>query len=283
MSDLVGPIAALPVPLGHKLLLLREKAAEGGRMERLVRWAEDHPEIATGDDWCRRAWWGAAAGEVVRDHLYDPARRAAALELIESADFMALDEARRRGGVIVVAAHLGPPKFLMNCLLERRLPLLVWTNTRDMPAWLADRGGTFLDPLEPDERGVLLVRSALHLRRGGVLLGAADQATGARTIELERLGRRWRFSLGLPALARRLEVPAVLALALWRGERVRIECRRLEPPDAALAEPDWHRAWLESSWDAIEPIVRTEPENLRFLRWAVDRLARPWEAEPPAG
>lgn len=283
MVDLVGPIAALPVPLGRKLLLLREKAAEGGRMERLVRWAEQHPAIATTDDWCARAWWGAAAGEVVRDHLYDPERRAAALDLVDVADFAPLDEARRQGGVIVVAAHLGPPKFLMNCLLERRLPLLVWTNTRDMPAWLADRGGAFLDPLEPDERGALLVRSALHLRRGGVLLGAADQATGDRTVELERLGMRWRFSLGLPALARRLDVPAVIALALWRGERVRIECRRLQPPDAALAEPDWHRAWIESSWDAVEPIVRDEPENLRFLRWAVDRLARPWEREPPAG
>lgn len=283
MDDLVGPIAALPVPLEHKLRLLREKAAEGGRLERLVRWAEEHPQIATAADWCPRVWWGAAAGEVVRDHLYDPERRAAALGLVESADLAALDEARGQGGVIVVAAHLGPPKFLMNWLLDRQLPLLVWTNTHDMPAWLAGRDGVFLDPLRPDERAALLVRSALHLRRGGVLLGAADHATGAQPIVLDRLGVPWRFSLGLPALARRLQVPAVIALALWQGERIRLETRRLPAPDQALAEADWHLAWLEAYWTAIESIVRSQPENLRFLRWAVDRLARPWEDGPTTG
>lgn len=282
MVDLVGPIAAMPVPLHRKLLLLRERADEGARMERLVRWAAAHPEVAAGSDWCRRAWWGAAAGEVVRDHLYDPARRGEALDLLDDADFSPLDGTGRQGGLVVVAAHLGPPKFLMNCLLERRLPLLVWTNTRDLPTWLADRGGTFLDPMRPDERAALLVRSALHLRRGGVLVGAADQATGDRTVVLERLGMRWRFSLGLPALARSLGAPAIGMLAVWRGERIRIECRPLPTPDPALDADAWHRAWLEAHWRAIEPTIRESPENLRFLRWAVERVARPWDSSEAA-
>ncbi|MBM4020992.1 MAG: hypothetical protein FJ284_01895 [Planctomycetes bacterium] len=274
MADLVGPIVSLDDPLPTKLRLLRERAEEGGRDERLVRWAAEHPEIAVGADWHARAWWGAAAGEVVRAHLYDQRRREEALDLLTAADVDALDEARRRGGVIVAAAHLGPPKFLMNWLLGRRLPLLVWTNTRDLPDWLGG-DAAFADPLDTADRGVLLVKSALHLRGGGVLLGAADQPTGDRTVVFERLGMRWRFSLGLPALARTLGAPVVTALALWQGDRVRIVCGVLASPAAGLTEEGWHRAWLEAYWRSIEPVLRNEPENLRFLRWVVDRVVPP--------
>lgn len=276
MADLVGPIAALPVTLEQKLALLREQAEVGGRQQALLRWAADHAEIAADREWCARVWWGAAAGEILRDHLYDPARRTAALDLLEAADLAPLEEARRQGGVIVLASHLGPPKFLMNCLLERHLPLLVWTNVGDLPGWLVARGGAaFLDPTLGDQRSVLLVKSALHLRHGGVLLGAADQATGDRTITLERLAMRWRFSLGLPALARRLQVPVVVSLALWSGNRIRIECHPLAAPEPTLPEEAWYRAWLDGYWRLIEPVLRRSPENLRFLRWVVPRLVPP--------
>jgi hypothetical protein len=276
MVEIVARIAAMSAPLDQKLLLLRERSAEGGQMERLVRWAAGHPEIAGGVDWCSRVWWGAAAGEVVRAHLYDPRRRGEALALLESADWSPLDKARSEAGVIVVAAHLGPPKFLMNLLLDRSLPLLVWTNTRDLPPWLAARSGaSFLDPLEPDQRSLLLVKSALHLRGGGVVLGAADHASGERTVSIDRLGVRWKFALGLPTLCRRLGLPAVVALAGWSGERIRVSCQLLEPPAPALSEDDWNRGWLDRYWACIEQTVRREPENLRFLRWAVERLVPP--------
>ncbi len=279
MADSVASIAVLPLPLSWKLRLLRLAATRGSQQERLVRWAAEHPQIATDPDWCRRAWWGAAAGEIVRHHLYDPRRRAAALRLVERVDVAALEAARKQGGVIVAAAHLGPPKFLMNWLLDQQLPLLIWTNTRDMPASQAVSGAArFLDPLAAEERGVLLVKSALHLRGGGVLLGAADHATGDRLISLERLGREWRFSLGLPVLARRLGIPVVVAISRWHGQRIRVNCMPLEAPYESLSEEAWNRAWIERYWAAIEPLIARSPENLRSLRWAVERVARPWEA-----
>ena len=101
MADHLASISALSVPLDHKLRLLREHAEAGGRQERLMRWAREHAEIATGGDWCERVWWGAAAGELLRDHLYDPARRPAALELIEPPDLSPLAEGRRQGGDVI--------------------------------------------------------------------------------------------------------------------------------------------------------------------------------------
>jgi lauroyl/myristoyl acyltransferase len=272
MTDPVASIAGLPLPLPWKLQLLRGLAGRGSRSPKLRRWAAEHPEIAAGEGWCRRAWWGVAAGRVVRRALDDPRRRPAALRLAEPADLAPLEQARREGGgVIVLAAHLGPPKFLMHWLLEQSLPLLVWTNADDLPGWLpATRPGTFLDPRPPAERGVRLVQTALHLRRGGVLLAAADLASGDRPVTIERLGLPWRFSFGLPALAKRLQVPVVSTLALWQGCRVRVRCLPLEPPDPELPEEAWRNAWLDRYWQIMEPVVRDSPENLRFLRWVVN-------------
>jgi hypothetical protein len=285
MAISLATVAASALPLPWKLRLLRLAAIRSAqRDERLLAWARNHPAIATGSDWCQRLWWGAAAGEVVRDCLYDPRRQAAVLQLIDKPDWSALDAAAARGGVIIAALHLGPPKVLMNLLLEARQKLLVWTNTRDLPGWLAERHpDAFLDPLLADQRAVLLVRSALHLRMGGLLLGAADKASGERTVAIERLGRTWRFSRGLPALARRLDVPVVLTMALWAGDRIRIVCRPLPPPEQGLADEAWDRAWCERTCDLVEDVVRHEPENLRFLRGVVPRIAAPWQKSPPSG
>ena len=267
MAGIVPAIAASGLPLGWQLHLLRAAARLGWRQSRLQRWGADHPQIAVGPDWCQRAWWGVAAGGVVQRHLANRSLRAAALRLAEPINWSELDAALRAGGVIIATAHLGPPKFLMHVLLERHLPLLVWTNAADLPPWLpATTNATFLDPLLPDERSVLMVKSAVHLRRGGVLLGAADMQTGARSQEFGRLGRRWHLSPGLPALARRLSVPTFLMLALWQGNRVRIDCHRLDPPADELADDQWQQAWLERYWNELEKCITSTAENLRFLR-----------------
>jgi hypothetical protein len=120
----------------------------------------------------------------------------------------ALEQARSKDcGVIVATAHLGPPQFLMHWMVDQNLPLMAWTATRTPPAGAEHT--VYLDPRKQDERSVLLVKSALHLRRGGVLLGAADLATGEHPISIERLGMRRQFSAGLPALWARNPFPVV--------------------------------------------------------------------------
>ncbi len=282
MADRLAPIAALDVPLSEKLTVLREASLTAGVHNEVIgRWAAEHPAIAKVDGWYSRAWWGAAAGEIVRDQLFDRGRHAEALALVDEVDDTALVDARRQGkGVIVVTAHIGPPKFLMNWLVDQGLPLLVWTNTGDLPAWQAASGDArFVDPRTPDDKSVVLVNAAIHLRRGGVLLGAADMGTGGRVVTIERLGYVREFSLGLPALARRLDVPAVTGLALWHGDRIRIRFVPLEPPSPGLSEDEWNQAWLDRSWAVVEPVLGDSPENLRFLRKAVERLSQPQGAE----
>lgn len=265
--SLGNSIASLSIPLEQKLEVLREYAREGGQNESLVRWAELHPEIATCGDWCERAWWGVTAGKITRDHLDDRAGNDEALRLLVKADCSLIEEMRGKGGCIVATAHLGPPKFLMHAFVKKTWPLMVWTNTKDLPEWLtSDRASTFLSPMLSGERGALMVRSALHLKQGGILLGAADMTTGERIISRERLGRTWRFSLGLPALARQLNVPVVACLALWKGNAVELACRPIVPPAFDLPETAWYEEWIERYWAILEKIIKSSPENLRFMR-----------------
>lgn len=280
MADDISAFTTLDKPLSDKLAILRELSlAKGPLNSTLVRWAASHPQIAKDADWMARAWWGAAAGELVRSYLYDRDRRPAALELVEPVDCQPLFEAKAQGrGVIVLAAHIGPPKFLMNWLVVQQMPLLVWTNTQDLPAWQAATSqATLVDPRSQDTKSVILVKTALHLRRKGVLLGAADMETGERVVTIERLGFTRTFSIGLPTLARTMGVPTVVGLALWNKNRISIRFARLEQPDVSLDDDAWNLRWLERSWDFVEPVLAESPENLRFLHHAVERIAKPWE------
>lgn len=194
------------------------------------------------------------------------------LDLVEHVDTRDLDQACSSDeGVIIVTAHLGPPKLLMHWLIENRPSLLVWTNMRDLPLrhLQQEAKAVFLNPMDAGQRSVLLARSALHLRRGGTLLGAPDIASGGRIHSRTRYGYQWRCSLGLPALARTLGVRCVRGLALWQGGRLRITFRTVDPPQRDLNEDAWLASWIDTYLEQLDPILLGSPENLRFLNWAV--------------
>ena len=267
MADLVPALAASSQPLPAVLDALRSLAREEGRLGRLRDWAAACPAVAGEVDWPQRAWWGVAANAVIKMRLADPRRRTEVLDIVDPPDWSELDAARERGGVILATAHLGPPKLLMNLLLERAMPLLVWTNAADLPGWLpAATGGQFLDPIPAAGRAALMVKTAVHLRSGGVLLGAADRVHGGQLLRRSAVCKEWMFAPGLPTLARGLELPTFLTAAVWDGDRVRIECRPQPSPPATLATAAWQEAWLEDYWQWMNGIIAAGPENLRFLR-----------------
>lgn len=134
-----------------------------------------------------------------------------------------------------------------------------------MPEWLAEIAGPLLNPLTASGRSEILVRSALHLRAGGLLYGAPDGGNSPSHIDVECFNRTWRFSPGIPALARMLDVPSFTVLALWEGTRIILRIVPIKAPDRGLPPKDWDRAWIIEHWNAICPVIMSSPENLRFL------------------
>lgn len=256
---------AEPGPLYDKLAWLRQFAEEKPADSRIRDWAVRHLGLdgAALETWCARAWWGVAAGELLRTYLYDRIRRAEALALLDKADWSLVDAALDRGGVILAAAHLGPPKFAMNALVARYAQPMILTNTDDMPDWLPEVSGPLLNPLIPENRAKIMLNGTLHLRAGGLLFGAPDGGFSSSQMVIEAFNERWHFSPGLPALARMIGRPALTLLAVWDANTITLRTEPIVTPSPDLPPEDWHCAWIASHWNALEPVIRTSPENLR--------------------
>lgn len=257
----------LGLPIKAQLTCLKTLVTILPKRHVLLEWGRRHLNLRPDQerDWLRRATWGLVAGEVVRLHLSDETCRAEALKLVDFSGWDKVQHARANGGVILAAAHLGPPKMAMNILMAQDISLQVWTSSDAVT--VPSRPGLMLcDPGDLSQRSQILINAALHLRKGGVLFAAPDGRTGENMVTLDRLGTSWRFSRGVPALARSLGVPVFFATALWQGDRIKMSFTHLPAPHDVSCSDEWERRWLESYWCALEPIILTSPENLRFVR-----------------
>jgi len=251
--------------LEAKLAALCQIAEEKPVDPRIRDWAMRHLALdgPALEAWGARAWWGVAAGELLRHYLYDRTRRDEALALLRHADWSLVDAALAEGGVILAAAHLGPPKFAMNALIARYARPMILTNTDDMPDWLPDISGPLLNPLVPENRARIMLSGALHLRAGGLLFGAPDGGFSSSQLVIEAFNKPWPFSPGLSALARMMGRPAFTLLALWDGTGITLRTEPIVTPPSDLPAEAWDRSWIWSHWTALEPVIRNSPENLR--------------------
>ncbi len=265
-------LSGLGLPIKAQLACLKSLSILLPKRRILLEWGRRHlnlkPDLER--DWIQRATWGLVAGEVIRLRLSNAAYRAEALDLVDCSDWDDVEAARINGGVILAAAHIGPPKMAMNVLMAQDIPLQVWTRS-DAASVPSRPGLTLCDPGNLSQRSQILLNAALHLRRGGVLFAAPDVWTGENLVTLDRLGTSWRFSRGVPALARSLGVPVFFATALWQGDGIKMSYVHLPAPQDVSCSDEWERRWIETYWRALEPIILNSPENLRFLRginWA---------------
>ena len=216
-------------------------------------------------EWFQRAWWGLWAGEMFRDQVHSMARHDDAMTIIDQPSPAVIDRLRTTGqGRILAGAHVGPPHAALAWLLEQKLPLLAWTAAATASFGGAAAGASLVDAsCQPNS----LTLAAFHLRRGGVFFAAIDGSAAGRLILLRFLNGGVRCSTAIPALARRLELPTERLLALWKGNRITIDCEPVAPAAAGLDEESCNRAWLEACRQPIDEVLRTSPENIRRLRF----------------
>lgn len=271
MNPILADLIKNPKDLSLALQSLRQAAAAFSGESLLLQWGRKYLKLEPESEqqWLQRAWWGLHAGELLRAYLFNSSLRDQVLDLITGPDWSELEAARtKHGGVILAGAHIGPPKTAMNFLMNQGLPLMIWTDMNHFPEWVKTTFDiTFVDPAR---NPALLAKTALHLRSGGVLFGAPDAPSGRRTISFESIAP-WNFSLGIPTLARVLNLPVFRFLALWNDNRIKIECERAASPQNDLDEEHWNHQWVENFCDPLDRIVQTSPENLRFLLFVDNR------------
>lgn len=260
-------LAAAQDSLPEKLSALRKRSNAMRPDNFLKSWGVDHLGLVGGaaEEFARRAWWGAAAGELLRVYLGDRQTRSEALALSATVDWSQVDAVQGTTGLIVATAHLGPPKYLMNMIADHRPDSLVVTNVADMPAWLPEIGGRYLCPMAPERRARVAVELALHLRQGGLIFAAPDGMQGDETVVIRDIGRDWTYATGLPLIARRFGSPGITLLALWKEDRIVLEASGIETPAVSHDATSWMREWLECHHEHIRSVVFHTPENLRFL------------------
>lgn len=256
------------LPLSWSLTLLEYLIRLAPPPRDLMAWGQLHASVppARAAAWARRARWGLEAGELLLGVLNDPRRRNHALRWVEIPACPTITDTTNHG-VVLVTAHAGPPKLLVHTLPEWNQPLLLWTAFDLINRETLGSKTRLVDPVMAPDKAALLVDAALHLRRGGLLLGAPDVDTGHRTITKKHWGMDWSVSLGLPALIRRLNLPTYFICGIWRQRRLTILLRPLPAPASGLPEQEWVDEWVERYWDEVKPVLFNDPANLRPLRW----------------
>lgn len=237
----------------------------------LASWADEHLNLAGRQQrrWRRDVGWGIMAEKLLFAHLAR-GRRDEALSLVQVVDDSAYTDARSQGGVLVATGHYGPNSFLVHYLLEREPSLAVWTQYEYSDDLRVDHPDAWIvDPRNDPAR--TLVRSALHVRGGGVLLGAPDADLSARHHCVEAHRTSWCCSPGMSALARRLDAPTFLALATWHGRRLHVTFAPFPRPDNSLPDAEWDTQWCEEYLGRLIRLVDESPRSLQFLWLTRDR------------
>jgi hypothetical protein len=207
-------------------------------------------------DFCRRAWWGTNAADVLRARLGFRPDEAAAV--CDPPDFGPIERAAQAGrGVILAATHVGP-MHLGALLVFRRFPDTLFLRRHP---WRIPGAPRVLLVEPPSQRRLVLATALAHLRRGGLVHVAPDGRSVERTIDVPLCGGALPLGRGVATLARLSGARAVPVGVGWAGERVRaLVGEELALP--AAAPLDWERAWLTAYTAYLDRWSRLCPENL---------------------
>lgn len=299
-NPLVAAQLRLPAPLALYTLALTSHGLSA--CDRLAAWSRERWGIAPrspspsfdervewadqvlglrGDarrEWARRAWWGHAATQVVTAKLV-PGGEHRAESLVDPVDWRRVDELHAAGrGLLVVASHLGD-EWMLRYLLTRRYPdvsCVVGTGAGAPPS-LSNR---LFRTLTSDDHVNVLASARACLKRGGVVVLAADGKVGERARDVQILGRSLKLQPGTARLARLTRSPCLPVVGAWHGRRVRLVFGEpIEPREAP--GPEWEDEWLRLYVCWLERWVKGDPENVR-INGSLGRLRVPRSRRPPS-
>lgn len=259
-------LAQQPISLKQKLDKISSVAATLSLPKILQEWGQNSLNLNGQDleQWTRNAWWGLAAGELIRAYVLNPEFREEAFDLVEADEWADQLNTWNSSTTILATAHVGPPKFAMGAIIKRCKKLIVWTDNLNDELWNPPREGLELINPRVENRGQLFVRSALALREGHIIFGAADGKRSDQVLVVKDFNQTWTLSPGIPTLARRMKANTHLVLGLWDKQRIKLVNYNIPHPSEHLTDDQWNKEWLSSYWEIIKKIIAKSPSNLRW-------------------
>lgn len=258
-----------PGALTEKLDKLRQISSQASQDPRMIEWTVEEMGIdeEQAESWFARAWWGVAAGELIRAYLFDEALIDEALDLLVPPDWSPIEETLENSGAIVVGSHLGPPNYLMNILMRRFKGIFILNNTDDMPDWLPGHCENMHNPKIASDRSLIMLGAAAHIRKGGLFFGTPDGGQSDKKIVIEHPHGKRNISLGIPALSRLLKVKIFPLEALWKENTIVVKSFTAPSPASDLDSETWYEEWAAGYWRNIRTTIQETPENNRRLKW----------------
>jgi len=272
-EKLIFRLFAAPGLLSEKLKYLHKLSNEITPPENLRAWGERVLNNKA-ESWTRAAWWGLAAGELLRLYLMSPQHREEAVGLVKKNEWEKYRKNWENKGVVLAAGHVGPPRFAMVAAAQKFNNISIWTDPVNDKNLTEPRDGLeYLNPAKED-KGAIFLRAALRLRENGLVLGAVDGKRSDRPVFIKDFNRVWAFSPGIPMLVRKLGVEAYLTLAVWEGMTIRLVAVPINPPDPDLPEKEWIDAWIVSYWGLLRKVIMQSPINMRWQLFEDPALIR---------
>jgi hypothetical protein len=203
-------------------------------------------------DWYRRAWWGWIASRMVGGRL-----NSGRSEEVEEV----VGESMPVGSspTIFVGAHVGPAGAARYLLAQGvdRLFCVAATPMAVGHEEVHNVKSEFHRKTAP-----LAMLSALESRRS--VYFAADGRHGPDVADARFLKHRVTIRTQLPQLSGRVQIPARIAFATWRGRQIGLHLADLPPIETSDLGSSLSR-WFKSYVAEIEAVGRADPANLRLV------------------
>ena len=263
-TAMLRDIAEQKRPLTEKLDILRNKMEEVETSLPLENWGFRVLDLEGEQlsDWAKRVWWGLMAGELVRAYLMDSAHAEEALSLVEASENSNSSNQRR----IRVGLRLGPPRVALVRAALNSQGFVSWAEPNSVPDWIRERS---LSNIHSPRRQTVSPQENLDRTMDSIADGATFftelQFLNSHGRNKNMLGRGLPINTALVKMLGKLQIASCLDLVLWKQQRLSAIELPLAKPEVDISIQESSAKWFDEIWEDIKPILRSSPENLRFL------------------
>lgn len=212
------------------------------------------------EQWYRTAWWGYYAARILYRYVIS-GKIEEVSSIVATPDLTPIHQALAAGrGVILLGNHLGPYPAIDT--LSTKFPEL---NIVTLTSNKARQGPGKLHVTTPEEQKMSLVKSLLHLRKGGIVKIATDgRVVGDSKLFFRFMGKRVRMANGAGELAVLSGAETLWCSATWAAvDQLRLRLAPMPLPTGVSKEETIVKLYRRYLYN-MERQMRLSPQDIGF-------------------